>query len=157
VLVAGGIADGRGLAAALVLGAQGANIGTRFLASEEASAHAGWKQAIIDAESEDVIRFEEWREFFPPAGGGAYDVVPRVIRTPFVDEWWGRRDEAGQAAERLRSEVMTSLREGRAHELVPFTGQTAGLIREILPAAEIVRRIVADAEQALSRARTQAR
>src|ERR671929_1066649 len=124
VLAAGGIADGRGLAAALVLGAQGANIGTRFLASEEASAHAAWKRAIIEAESEDVIRFEEWRELFPPAGEGAYEVVPRVIRTPFVDEWRGRRDDAGREAERLRGEVMTALRQGRAHELVPFAGQT---------------------------------
>ena len=96
-----------------------------------------------------MIRFEEWREFFPPTSGGAYDVVPRVIRTPFVDEWRGRRDEGGRAAEWLRGEVMAALREGRAHELVPFTGQTAGLIRELLPAAEIVRRIVAEAEGAL--------
>jgi nitronate monooxygenase/enoyl-[acyl-carrier protein] reductase II len=152
VLAAGGIADGRGLAAALALGAQGANIGTRFLASEEASAHAAWKRSIIAAESEDVVRFEEWREFFPPASGRAYDVVPRVIRTPFVDEWRGRRDDVRGEAERLRGEVITALREDRIHELVPFAGQTAGLIREVLPAAEIVRRIVAEAEQALERA-----
>jgi nitronate monooxygenase/enoyl-[acyl-carrier protein] reductase II len=157
VLAAGGIADGRGLAAALVLGAQGVNIGTRFLASEEASAHAAWKRAIIEAESEDVIRFEEWREFFPPVGEGAYDVVPRVIRTPFVDEWRGRPNDAGREAERLRGEVTTALRQGRAHELVPFTGQTTGLIREILPAADIVRRIIAEAEAALDRAATLAR
>ena len=154
VLAAGGIADGRGLAAALVLGAQGANIGTRFLASVEASAHEAWKRAIIAAESEEVVRFEEWREIFPPTGEGAYEVVPRVIRTPFVDEWRGRGTEAAREAERLRDEVMTALRQGRAHELAPFTGQTAGLIRDILPAAEIVRRIVADAEGALDRVGT---
>jgi enoyl-[acyl-carrier protein] reductase II len=79
--------------------------------------------------------------------------VPRVIRTPFVDEWRGRRDDANREAERLRAEVMTALRQGRAHELVPFTGQTAGLIREVLPAAEIVRRVVAQAEEALAAAR----
>ena len=60
VLAAGGVADGRGLAAALVLGAQGANVGTRFLASEEATADEGWKRTILGAESEDAVRFEAW-------------------------------------------------------------------------------------------------
>src|ERR687886_891736 len=152
VLAAGGIADGRGLAAALVLGAQGANIGTRFLASQEASAHEAWKQAILTAESEDAVRFAVWKEIFPPAGGDAYDVVPRVIRTPFVDQWRGRRDEARREAERLREEVISLVRQRRPHELVPFTGQTAGVIRDILPASEIVRRMIAEAEQALEQA-----
>jgi enoyl-[acyl-carrier protein] reductase II len=157
VLAAGGIADGRGLAAALMLGAQGVNLGTRFLASEEASAHPDWKRGIIEAASEDVIRFEEWGEVFPAAGAGAYEVVPRVIRTPFVDAWRGRPQEARQEAERLRGEVMAALRRGTAHELVPFTGQTAGLIQDILPAAEIVRRIIAEARGALDRVGTFAR
>jgi nitronate monooxygenase/enoyl-[acyl-carrier protein] reductase II len=152
VLAAGGIADGRGLAAALVLGAQGANIGTRFLASEEASAHPAWKQAIVAAESEDVVRFEEWGAFFPAPPPGGYEVVPRVVRTPFTDEWRGRPADARAAAERLRGEVMGALAQGRVHELVPFAGQTAGLIREVRPAAEIVRQLVAEAEQALARA-----
>jgi enoyl-[acyl-carrier protein] reductase II len=82
VLAAGEIADGRGLAAALVLGAQGANLGTRVLASEEASAHAAWKWAIIEAESEDAVRLKEWGEFFPPTRSGAYEVVPRLIARP---------------------------------------------------------------------------
>jgi hypothetical protein len=68
-LAAGGVADGRGLAAALVLGAQGANVGTRFLASEEATADEGWKLTILGAESEDAVRFEAWEGIFPPAGG----------------------------------------------------------------------------------------
>jgi enoyl-[acyl-carrier protein] reductase II len=60
VLAAGGVADGRGLAAALVLGAQGANVGTRYLASEEASTEEVWKRTILRTESEDVVRFEAW-------------------------------------------------------------------------------------------------
>ena len=131
-----------------MLGAQGANIGTRFLASQEASAPQAWKQAILATESEDAIRFEVWREILPP-GGDAYDTVPRVLRTPFVEAWRQRPDEAKRQAERLRGEIMTALREGRVHELVPFTGQTAGLIRDVRPAGEIVRAIVAEAEQAL--------
>jgi enoyl-[acyl-carrier protein] reductase II len=151
ILAAGGIADGRGLAAALLLGAQGVNIGTRFLASVEASAHAQWKQAILAAESEEVTRFEEWSAFFSPASGSAYSVVPRLIATPFVDKWRGRRDEAQQDAERIRGEVVSALRQGRLHELLPFAGQTAGMIHEVLPAAEIVGQIVAEAEKTLLR------
>ena len=102
VLAAGGIADGRGLAAALVLGAQGVNVGTRFLASEEASADEGWKRAILETDSEDAIRFEAWEGIFPPAGGGAYATVPRVMRTPFVKSGraHARGEEGGGAAAR---------------------------------------------------------
>jgi len=151
VLVAGGVADGRGLAAALALGAAGANVGTRFLASEEAGAGDEWKQLILDAESEDVVRFETWGAIMPPRPGG-YDVTPRVIRTAFVTEWERRSDEAAGQADRLRGEIMGSVRRGRAAELTPFTGQTAGLIHDVLPAAEIVRALVAGAERAIERA-----
>src|SRR5918911_488230 len=152
VLAAGAVADGRGLAAALVLGAQGANVGTRFLASEEASADEAWKRAILETESEDVVRFEVWKEIFPPTGEDAYETVPRVMRTPFVEEWQRRSEEARREAERLRDEVISVIRQRRPHELLPFTGQTAGMIRDVLPASEIVRRTVAEAEQVLERA-----
>ena len=78
VLAAGGVADGRGLAAALVLGAQGANVGTRFLASEEASADESWKRAILEAESENVVRFEVFKESLPSRSDRAYETVPRA-------------------------------------------------------------------------------
>lgn len=149
VLAAGGVADGRGLAAALVLGAQGANIGTRFLASNEASASEVWKQAVLTTESEDVIRFEVWKEIMPAASPGAYPTVPRVLPTSFIDEWRERPDEARRQAERLRGEIMDAVREGQVHEMAPFAGQTAGMVHDILPAAEIVRRIVAEAERTL--------
>jgi enoyl-[acyl-carrier protein] reductase II len=150
VLAAGGVADGRGLAAALVLGAQGANVGTRFLASEEASAEEGWKRTILQTESEDVVRFEAWEGIFPPAEGGAYATVPRVLRTPFVEEWLGRTQEARREAERLRDEVLSAIRERTTHELLPFTGQTAGLVHDILPAGEIIERMVSEAVLALT-------
>ena len=151
VAAAGGIADGRGLAAALVLGAAGINIGTRFLASEEAEIADDWKQAIVEADSQDAVK----ALFVPdllPATDTAYDVVPRVLRTAFVERW--NRDVEGarlQAAE-LGRELIGALQRGRAHEYVPFTGQTAGLIDKVVPAAEIVRRLVAGAEDALRRA-----
>lgn len=149
VLAAGGVADGRGLAAALALGAAGANVGTRFLASTEAGTTDAWKERIVATQPEDCVRFETWAAILPSRG---YDVVPRVMRTPFVDEWQGRRDDAAAQAEGLRDAIMGSVREGRPHELTPFTGQTAGLIDEVLPAGEIVRRMAADAGDALRRA-----
>jgi enoyl-[acyl-carrier protein] reductase II len=149
VLAAGGVADGRGLAAALALGAAGVNVGTRFLASEEASTDDGWKQGIVEAESEETVRFDTWSAIMPPRAPGAYEVVPRVMRTDFVREWESRGDEAASEAERLRDEIMRAVREGRTHELVPFTGQSAGLVRDIEPAAAIVRDLVAGAERAL--------
>ena len=152
VLAAGGVADGRGLAAALVLGAQGANVGTRFLASEEASADEGWKRTILHSESEDVVRFDAWEGIFPPAGGGAYATVPRVLPTPFVREWSGRTEEARKETQRLRDEIRSAIRERTTHKLLPFTGQTAGMVRDILPAKEIVERMVSEAELALKRA-----
>lgn len=148
VLAAGGVADGRGLAAALVLGAAGANVGTRFLASEEASSDESWKSRILEIEADDTVRFETWSSIMP-AGEVGYDVVPRVIRTDFVREWESRPAEAAADAERLRGEIMNALREGQTHEVVAFTGQTAGLITDVQPAAKIVKDLVAGAERAL--------
>jgi enoyl-[acyl-carrier protein] reductase II len=151
VLAAGGVADGRGLAAVVLLGAAGANVGTRFLASEEAGAHDEWKQRILEIESEMAVRFEAWSAIMPPSEGG-YDVVPRAIRTDFVAAWEGRHEEAARQADRLREEIMAAVRERRPHELTPFSGQSAGLVKDILPAAEIVRRLAREAERALERA-----
>lgn len=150
VLAAGGIADGRGLAAALVLGAEGANIGTRFLASAEAPIADGWKRAIVGAASEDAVKVELWNALMPVPGRGGYGTVPRAVRTPFIDRW-ERRAEAEAHVEELRGELMAALPAGRFHEYVPFAGESAGLIREILPAGEIIARLVAEAEAALAR------
>jgi enoyl-[acyl-carrier protein] reductase II len=149
VLLAGGVGDGRGLAAALTLGAAGVNVGTRFLASVEAGASEAWKQLIVESESEDTVRFDAWSSIMPASG---YEVVPRVIRTEFVARWEGQAGEAIEQAEQLRTEIMSSVQQGRQHEVTPFTGQIAGLIHELLPAAEIVRRMVSEAEQALETA-----
>jgi enoyl-[acyl-carrier protein] reductase II len=150
VIAAGGIADGRGLAAALMLGAQGINIGTRFLTSRESPIRDAWKQAILAAESEDTMKFDVWGDIFPP-GEGAYPAIPRVLTSAFIGEWHGRHDDAQQEAAQLRDQVVEAMTRGTLGEMLPFTGQTAGLIREILPAAEITRRIVAEAEEVLRR------
>jgi hypothetical protein len=82
-------------------------------------------------------------------GDGGYDVVPRVIRTEFVTRW-GSDEDAREHAGSLRGEIMASIQEERPHELTPFTGQSAGLIHDVLPAAEIVRGMVSEAEEALA-------
>jgi enoyl-[acyl-carrier protein] reductase II len=95
VLAAGGVADGRGLAAALVLGAQGANVGTRFLASEEASAEEGWKRTILQSESEDVVRVRSLGGHLPACR-------------------WGRlRDGAARAAYALRAGMVGTYARGK--------------------------------------------
>ncbi len=150
VLAAGGIADGRGLAAALALGAQGVNIGTRFLASEEAPINDEWKQAILAAEAGEAIKAEVWASIIPPRDP-EYPVSPRVLRSSFIDQWEGQPEVARHEAERLQVEIGNSIAAGRFGELFPFTGQTAGLIHEILPAGEIVHRMIDQAEAALQR------
>jgi enoyl-[acyl-carrier protein] reductase II len=154
VVAAGGIADGRGLAAALVLGAQGANIGTRFLASDEASIGDAWKKGIVEAASVDAVKAEVWDEIFPKPGAGAFDVVPRALRTGFIDEWQDRRAEAAGEAERLQGDIWSGIQQGRMEDYVPFTGQSAGLVHEVLPAGEIVHRLVQGARDALRRTAT---
>jgi nitronate monooxygenase/enoyl-[acyl-carrier protein] reductase II len=149
VVAAGGIADGRGLAAALVLGAQGVNVGTRFVACRESPAHEDWKRRIVAATSEDAVRAEFFNDI-SPVPAGAYETLPRVLRTPFVEEWNRRRADARLQAQQLNEEVMAAMMAGRVHEVLPFTGQSAGLVHEVLPAAEVVRTLVADAEAALA-------
>lgn len=148
VIAAGGIADGRGFAAAFALGAVGINIGTRFMASEEAIISQAWKQGIIAAESEQTLKADVINDIFPPPAGN-YDVSPRSLRTPFLDDWQQRKDDARQEAERLRNELVKAIQSGDLYDYAPFTGQTAGAIHDILPAAEIIRRLVTEAEKVL--------
>jgi len=126
VVAAGGIADGRGLAAALVLGAAGVNVGTRFLASVEAPIPLGWKQP--DCRSRGAGRSQsgglERYQSHPWEPG--YGTVIRALRTPFIDTWQHRRDDARREADRLRGEVLAALQHGRIHELLPFAGESAG-------------------------------
>jgi enoyl-[acyl-carrier protein] reductase II len=159
VLAAGGIANGRGLAAALVLGAQGINIGTRFLACVEATTISDdWKRAIVQAESQDTVKVAFAEYVFPPVNRpGGYQTEPRALRTTFVHEWNQHPKEAQREAKRLVDELLSAIKQGRVHELVPFTGETAGLIHDILPAADIVRRILAEAQEVLEQSTTRFR
>ena len=150
VIAAGGIADGRGLAAALMLGAQGINLGTRYLASLEAPIGDEWKKAILTANSEDTLQFDVWSDVFPPRAGD-YPVLPRVLASPFIHQWENRHNDAQRDAQHLQDQIGAAIAAGKLGELFPFAGQTVGLIDEILPAAEITRKIAAEAEEVLRR------
>ena len=80
IIAAGGFADGRGLAAALALGADGAMFGTRFLASNEVAADPQYQQRVLDAEAEETVHTEFYDIGWPNA-------AHRVLRTKVVDEW----------------------------------------------------------------------
>jgi enoyl-[acyl-carrier protein] reductase II len=156
VVAAGGIFDGRGMAAAFMLGAVGVNIGTRFLASMEAPIGDEWKAAIAAAGSEDAVKVEVFNDIQPLPGTAGYGTVLRSLRTPFMDEWDAKRDEARRERERLWAEIQARGRAGRRHETLLTAGQSAGGVKEILPVAEILRRLTAEAEVALSRGPTRA-
>jgi nitronate monooxygenase/enoyl-[acyl-carrier protein] reductase II len=149
VVAAGGIFDGRGLAAALMLGAVGVNIGTRFVASAEAPIDDGWRQAIVTARSEDAIKADVLNALDPNPGAEGFGTVLRSLRTPFLDEWNSRLDEASARRDQLLGELKELHESGRSREVVLTAGQSAGAITEVLPVAEIIRRLIDEAETAL--------
>jgi len=151
VLAAGGIADGRGLAAALALGAQGVAMGTRFLASTEMAIADAWKRRLVEAASADAVQPDVLELLMPPYNRPHYPALGRILRTPLSERWSARPDELAEAAERIGQELVRAVLAGGGEEYVPFAGQSVGLVREILPAAEIVRRVVDEAERALAR------
>ena len=149
VVAAGGIFDGRGLAAALALGADGVWVGTRFIATPEARAVLGYKDALV-ASREDATVISR----------GYSGKTMRVIRNAYTDHWAERPDELepfpAQAARAMREGVFhLGGDEGTrgvdpARECYP-AGQGTGAIDTLVPAGELVARFVAQAEAALAR------
>jgi enoyl-[acyl-carrier protein] reductase II len=148
VVAAGGLYDGRGLAAALSLGAVGVWMGTRFIASTEAHAGQMYRDVIVEASDEDTIRTR------------SYSGKPmRVKKNPYVEDWETRPAEIQpfpqQAMLSTREGVMGGIGgqiEGLDIDRSCFAmGQSAGGVRDVLPAAEIVARIMAEAEAAIDR------
>jgi nitronate monooxygenase len=147
VLAAGGIADGRGLAASLMLGAQGALIGTRFYASAEALGRDGAKRRIIAAHGNetgrtrvfDIVRGYPW----PRAYTG------RALHNRFMERWDGRESGLTVALETERAAYQAAVREGDYDTAVVWAGEAADLIRSVESAAALVERISAEAEAQL--------
>jgi enoyl-[acyl-carrier protein] reductase II len=152
VVAAGGIFDGRGIAAALMLGAAGVNLGTRFIATQEAPAPEEWKQAIAQARSEDAIKVDVLNDISPLPGTAGFGTVLRSLHTPFLDEWSAKREEARRNRERLRQQIVSTTQAGQPHATLLTAGQSAGGIKDIPSVAELMRRLVEETEAALSRA-----
>jgi NAD(P)H-dependent flavin oxidoreductase YrpB (nitropropane dioxygenase family) len=139
VVAAGGIVDGRGLAAALCLGAEAVWCGTRFIASEEAYGHARYKQRVLEGEARDTVL------------SAAYS--GKSMRA-FRNSWTSTQHhpvsfpaQYAAAAERVES----GYQDGDMEEGMMPVGQGVGLVREILPAGEIVRQMAHEASEILRR------
>jgi len=147
VLAAGGIADGRGVAAALMLGAQGASLGTRFYASEEALGHSNIKQRLVQANAEETARtsvFDIVRGYSWPDR-----IDGRAVRNAFAARWTGRESDLHAEAERERGPYFAAATAGNVDTAVVWAGEGVDLIDRVEPAADIVRRISAQAEARL--------
>jgi NAD(P)H-dependent flavin oxidoreductase YrpB (nitropropane dioxygenase family) len=147
VIAAGGIADGRGLAAALALGAEGVLLGTRFLATAESPLHANFKQAIVRSDGHDTILTE-----IPDIASGNVwpGAMSRTLRNRFIEQWAGREWDLRRQARTAGAALQTARLAGDADNAALFVGQDAGLIDSVQPAAEIIRGMVEEAERIIS-------
>ena len=146
VLAAGGVADGRGLAAALALGADGVLLGTRFLATDESPIAKGFKQAILDSDGHDTLVTDIPDVASGNTWPGAY---VRVRRNRFIEEWMGRDNELRRRRVEVSAQLRQAAQAGDPDRGAVMIGQTAGLIDRIEPAADLVRQISRDAEAIL--------
>jgi enoyl-[acyl-carrier protein] reductase II len=150
VVAAGGIADGRGIAAAVVLGAAGVNLGSRFLASAEAPVGDRWKKALVTRPSEEWVQAGFINALAPNPGTVGYRTRVRLLRTEFVDRWEERVDEVAADPSGVLAELAEADAAGDREALLVVGGQSAGLLDEVQPAAAIVRALVEEARAALS-------
>ena len=144
VLAAGGFADGRGLAAALSLGADGVLMGTRFLASKESPLHKNFKQAILDTDGHNTMLTE-----IPDLAAGKVwpGAMSRAYRNQFIERWAGREWEIRQKRDEIFETVKEARISGNIDEAPLSMGQDSGLIKDIPTASEIVKRVAKEAEQ----------
>jgi NAD(P)H-dependent flavin oxidoreductase YrpB (nitropropane dioxygenase family) len=160
VVASGGIADARGVAAALILGAQAVSIGTRFLATTESNAHPLYKQKIVEAREGDTVRSTIFGYNWPNA-------PHRTLRTAFVEQWLedqrrgneARSDEPVIGETRIAGERVAIKRfmgftpsvetTGDIESMALYAGQGVGLIHEIKPAGEVVRELAEGATRIL--------
>jgi nitronate monooxygenase len=151
VVAAGGIADGRGLAAMMMLGASGVSLGTRFYASIEADAADEAKRRICEATGGSTFRgviFDWSRKIFWPA---PFNI--RCVVNDHARRWIGREVELLQNVDAVAAEYAAEREAGNFDVAAVIAGEAAALIHDIPPAAEIVERIANEAEQILQRRR----
>jgi nitronate monooxygenase len=148
LVAAGGVGDGRGLAAALMLGAHGVLVGTRFVASEESEAPEGFRRAIIRADGDstvksrsvDVVRKRYWPN---------PEFVIRVLNNSFVARWHGHEDELERSIDVEHERFRNRFQAGDADNSGVLMGEVSGIIHDSPPAGQIVDGMVAQACQLL--------
>jgi NAD(P)H-dependent flavin oxidoreductase YrpB (nitropropane dioxygenase family) len=148
VLAAGGLADGTGLAAALMLGAAGALYGTRFLATPEASVPDAYKHALVRSDGHHTVLTELPDVANATVWPGAY---ARVERNRWYETWAGREGDLRYQPAEVAAAAWRAFERGNTDETFVYTGQSAGLIDAVEPAGSLVERIVADALECLRR------
>jgi NAD(P)H-dependent flavin oxidoreductase YrpB (nitropropane dioxygenase family) len=144
VLAAGGIAEGRGLAAALALGAEGVLLGTRFMATPEAPIHPNYKQAIVKSDGHDTVLTEIPDIASQRVWPGA---MSRAKRNAFIDRWAGREWALRQNASDIGKQVAAARAAGDVDNAPLSFGQDAGLIDSVKSVKEVVQDIIAEAEE----------
>jgi NAD(P)H-dependent flavin oxidoreductase YrpB (nitropropane dioxygenase family) len=142
VLAAGGIVDHSSLRAVMSLGAAGAWIGTRFVATIESQASPAHKKAILEARPGDTIRTAIWDLIWGRAWPG---VEVRAIRNSVTERWLGREDEIPAHRDEINAALDAAARRGDADEMDLLAGEGAGFITTLAPAAALVREIAGDA------------
>ena len=149
LLAAGGIGDGRGLAASLILGADGALVGTRLWASEEALVREGHHRAILETDGDGTLRTtvaDIARQIPWPRGFTA-----RIRRNAFTDRWHGREEDLERNVKTEGPRYRQAFMEGDPEDTGVWFGEAAGLIHAIEPAGVIVERMSNDAARYLRR------
>jgi nitronate monooxygenase len=148
LVAAGGVGDGRGLAAALMLGADGVLVGTRFVASEESEAPQGIRQAIIGADGDSTVKSRSVdvarKRYWPNE-----EFVIRVLKTSFVAKWHGRERELEAAIDAEHEPFWAAYQAGDADNTAVLAGEVSGIIRSAPPVAQIVESMTAQACQLL--------
>ncbi|MCV7028375.1 NAD(P)H-dependent flavin oxidoreductase [Mycobacterium sherrisii] len=148
VVAAGGIADGRGLAAALALGADGALVGTRLWASQEALVSARAHQRAVAATGDDTVRtcvYDVVRQLDWPD-----DYNARALRNGFLDTWHGNEQQLSAALPEAVKTFQNAVAAEDFDAAAILVGEAIGLVREVRPAADIVRDMAHDAARILS-------
>lgn len=148
LLAAGGIADGRGLAA-LALGADGVLMGTRFWATQEALIHPAAKQRVLAATGDDTIRTRVYDIARQRAWPAPY--TGRLLRNAFIETWHGREDALRAAAAERRRDVEGADAAGDYDVANVTVGEAVGLIDDLPGAGDLVLRIAEEAETAIRR------
>ncbi len=142
VIAAGGIADGRQLAAAFCMGAEGVQMGTRFICAQECIAHANYKNEVIKAKDRDTVLTGYNGHYVRVLKNGLTQEYARLMK-----EGAAEKDLEALGVGRLKAAVL----EGDTSMGSLMAGQVAAMVKKVQPAREIIREIVAEAEEILQR------